>query len=704
MKDLLYPRSVAVIGASEKAGAPAGVAFRNLIDAGFADRLYPVHPSAETIHGIRAFPSVEKVSEAVDCVVVGLSADKVVGALEEAATAGTRAAVVLASGFAELGDEGKARQAELVDAAKRFDMAVCGPNCLGLINVASGIPLYSASVWKELPKGDLAILSHSGSGAVSLSSSGRLGLSHVISAGNSAVCDMADYLMFMAEDESTRAAAIFMETIRDTAAFERAMAAMHTANKPVAVLRVGRSKLGAAASAAHTGSLVSSDEAFATFFRRNGVVAVDDMDELIETACLMTSLKSRPKVPGVGLINVSGGEVAHACDIAEGIGLEFPKLSQQTLDDLTAILPSFATPSNPLDATGAVFADPNLYPACIKTIAADPSVGILAVVQDAPLGLGEAGALNYRKIAGYVADYARDGGKPIVFISNLAGGVHPVVREPLDEAGVPVLNGTRAALKAVLNAAMAPTPTTPDHRAEILPQSKWVARLKTGRPMNEHETKAFLRDHGVPTTRESIAKSGDEAARFAAQIGFPVVLKVASDDLPHKTEVGGVALNLRNEDDVRSAYERIVASVRKHAPTAYVEGISVQEMIEGGVEAIVGLTRHHPFGLAVVAGSGGVFVELLKDAAVGLPPLDQRDAKALIASTRLGALLDGFRGAAPADGAALEDLIVTISEIATTYCPWIEAMDLNPVAVLPKGSGVCVLDALLVPVKNGSAS
>lgn len=675
------------------------------MDAGFADgRLFPVHPTAGTIHGIKAFSSVAQIGEAVDCVVIGVSADKVVSALEDAANAGTRAAVVLASGFAELGEQGKARQAALAEAARRFDMAVCGPNCLGLINVADTIPLYSAAVWKELPKGGLAILSHSGSGAVSLSTSGRLGLSHVISAGNSAVCDMADYLMFLAEDEATRAAAVFMETIRDTQAFERAMAAMHAANKPVAVLRVGRSEMGAAASAAHTGSLVSSDEAFATFFRRNGVVCVDDMDELIETACLMTTLKRRPKVPGVGLVNVSGGEVAHACDIAESVGLGFPTLGQKTLDDLEAVLPSFATPSNPLDATGAVFANPDLYPACIKAIAADPSVGLLAVVQDAPLGLGEAGALNYREIAECVVDYARDGDKPIVFISNLACGVHPLVREPLDKAGIPVLHGTRASLKAVLNASMPPVPAQKGQRNQILPQAKWVARLKTGRAMSEHEAKTFLRDHGVATTREAIAQSAEEAATLALQFGFPVVLKIASEALPHKTEVGGVALNLRTADDVRAAYERIVASVKLHAPDAAIEGVLVQEMVEGGVEAIIGLTRHHPFGLAVVAGSGGVLVELLKDAAIGLPPLDQQEADTLIGSTRLSALLDGFRGAAPADIGAFRDLIVTISEIATTYGAWIEALDLNPVAVLPRGSGVCVLDALLVPAQNGGAA
>jgi acyl-CoA synthetase (NDP forming) len=704
MSKLFYPRSVAVIGASERAGAPAGVVFTNMLEAGWRERLYPVHPKAEKVYGVPAFASMADVPDEVDCVVIGVAADKVTAALEEAAAWGARAAVILASGFAELGEDGRTRQAEVVAVARAAGMAVCGPNCLGLVNVVEGIPLYSAKVWQELPRGGLAILSHSGSGAISLSASGRLGLSHVVSAGNSAVCDLADYLAFLAEDEVTKAAALFMETIHDPRAFERAMTAMHAAGKPVAVLRIGRSKSGAAASAVHTGSLVSSNEAFDEFFRRNGVLVADDMDELIETACLMTTLKSRPSAPGVGLINVSGGEVAHACDVAESIGLTFPTLAETTLRILASMLPSFATPSNPLDVTGAVFADPGLYPRCLTALASDPSIGLLTVVQGAPAALGQDGADNYRKIADNVADYARTGDKPVVFMSNISGGIHPLVRAPLDEAGVPVLQGTRAALKAVLNLSRPPKPAPEMRRSPIPQQEKWVTRLKSGRPFSEHDSKAFLRDHGVTTTMESLARSADESAAIAAELGFPAVLKIASEDLPHKTEVGGVALNLNNETEVRAAYAKIMESVAEHAPDASIDGVLVQQMVTGGVEAIVGLTRHPPFGLAVVVGAGGVLVELLKDAALGLPPFDAREAQRLIESTRLNTLLQGFRGAPAADSAALANLIAMISEIAVAYDQYIEAIDLNPVAVLPRGAGAIVLDALLVPsMKAGTA-
>jgi len=386
------------------------------------------------------------------------------------------------------------------------------------------------------------------------------------------------------------------------------------------------------------------------------------------------------------------------------VGLTFPALEEKTLRFLASVLPNFATPSNPLDVTGAVFADSGLYPRCLTALASDPSVGFLVVVQDAPLGLGQNGADNYRKIADHVADYARTGNKPVVFISNISGGVHPLVRAPLDEAGVPVLQGTRAALKAVLNASRPPKPVSKMRRSPISQQEKWVSRLKSGRPFSEHDSKAFLRDHGVETTREKLARSADESAALAVELGFPAVLKIASEDLPHKTEVGGVALNLKNETEVRAAYAKIMQSAAEHAPDASIDGVLVQQMVSGGVEAIVGLARHHPFGLAVVVGAGGVLVELLKDAVLGLPPFDAQEAQRLIESTRLNNLLQGFRGAPTADSAALANLIAMLSEIAVTYDQYIEAIDLNPVAVLRRGSGVVVLDALLVPsMKTGTA-
>jgi acyl-CoA synthetase (NDP forming) len=696
MERLLHPRSVGVIGATERR-APAGGVFRNLLEAGFRGRLFPIHPSAESIHGVPAVPQIGDLLEPVDCVVIGLSADKVIEALEQAAAAGTRAAVVLASGYAELGPDGWKRQADLVAVAQRTNMAVCGPNCLGLVNVGAGIPLYSATVWKDIPKGRLAIVSHSGSATVSLGTSGRLGLSYVVSSGNSAVCDMADYLCYLARDEQTAAVALFMETLRSPAAFERAMEAMHASGKPVVALRVGRSASGAAASAAHTGSLVSSDEAFAAFFRRIGVIAVDDMDELIETSCLLTGLKKKAAKPGIGLINVSGGEVAHACDVADGLGINFPALAADTTRRLETILPSFATARNPLDVTGAVFADPTLYPRCLETLASDPSVGVLAVLQDAPLGLSAAGARNYRPIAEHVAAYSQKSEKPVVFISNLAVGVHPHARQPLEDAGVPVLCGTRAALKAVHNAAVLSPAIALGRVAEPLPaQSEWIARLQSGQPFDEHETKCFLADHGISVTRERLVRDAEECAAAAAAIGFPVALKIASKDVPHKSDVGGVALGVESARAAAETYVSMIDSVVRLTPAARIEGVLVQEMVTGGVEAIVGLTRHPPFGLAVVVGSGGVFVEVLKDAAIGLPPLGEDAARFMIDSTKLSTLMSGYRGAPAADLDALVGLVVAVANIACSYGDWIEALDINPVSVLPAGRGVTVLDALLV--------
>lgn len=696
---MFEPKHIAVIGASERTGAPAGVAFGNLIEAGFGTNAVPVHPVAQTVFGIPAVRSLAEYEGTIDCAIIGISADKVTQALVDAAAAGARAAVVLASGFAETGADGRRLQQEFTDTARRLNVAVCGPNCMGLANIAKGIPLFSADSWKSAPTGRLAILSHSGSGVISLATSGRLGISQMVSAGNSAVCDIADYLEYLSEDEATGAVALFMESIRDPHAFARAMERMHVSGKPVVAMRVGRSASGAAASAAHTGSLVSSDDAFLDFFDKTGVIVADDMDELIEISKLMSTMRRRPEKPGVGLINVSGGEIAHACDVAENLGLGFSKLDLATEDNLRGILPDFATISNPLDATGAVFADPTLYPRCLSALADDPHIGILAVVQDSPVGLSDEGASGYSLIAQQVADFSGQNDIPTVFISNLSSGLHPTTRKTLEQHGVPNLNGTRASLKAVLAATKLATPRAPLLQKQPRPLPQWQERLRTGVPLSEYETKQFLAAHGIPVTREVIATSANEAAREAAAIGFPVALKVSSRDVPHKTEVGGVELNLRSAEEVQSAYRRIVESVARHAPDAAVDGVLIQEMAEEKIEAIVGLTRHDPFGLAVVVGSGGVLVELLQDAALSLPPLDLPAARAQIGKTRLATLLAGYRGSAPADEEALADLLVKVADIAQAYEGLIAGLDLNPVAVMASGQGVRVLDALLFPAE-----
>lgn len=702
---LMRPRSIAVLGASPRANTLGNNAVVNLQRFGYSGRISPVHPSASEVAGLPAFPSLASLPEAPDCAVVALSADKVADALEEAAARGVRAAVVFASGFAETDDEGRARQNDLQALCERAGLVICGPNCLGLVNVTERISLYSSSVPESLTSGALAVVSHSGSGCIALSTLGRFGMSYIVSAGNAAVVDMAGYLEYLATDASTRVVALFMEQMRDPARFARAMAAMHRAGKPVVALKVGRSAKGAAASAAHTGSLAGSAEAYAEFFRMHGVIAVDDLDEMAESLALMLAVRTPPAGDGLGIISVSGGETAMLCDVAERTGVKLPDPSEATKARLRNALPGFGTASNPLDTTGTAVYDVSVYKACMEALASDPGIALVAVAQDCSPGLSKLGSGNYHRIAQTVAAVAAQLDKPVAFFNPTAGGLHPHVVAPFENTGVAVMQGARASLLAIRRlfeygrALRAPAP---EETAAPEADPVWRARLQSGAPFTEREAKQFLAAHGIQVTRETLAHTEEEAVASAAWLGYPVVLKIESPDIAHKTEVGGVRVGLADAQAVAAAYREILASVRTGAPKAMLAGVLVQEMVSGGVEMIAGLSRQEPFGMGIVAGSGGVLVELVGDAALALVPIGRQRALELIGATRAHALLAGFRGAPPADVDAFAGLLVALSSLGATYGDLIEAIDLNPVAVLPSGRGVRVLDALVIPHRNSN--
>ncbi|MBP2557503.1 acyl-CoA synthetase (NDP forming) [Neorhizobium galegae] len=691
MQALMAPRSIAVVGATERADASSSYVMKNLMRFGYQGQIIPVHPKAGTIFGLPASPSLSALTDVPDVAVIGIAADKVIAALEEAGSTGVKAAVVLASGFAELDEAGRGRQRQLVEIAERYGMAICGPNCLGLFNLGSGAALYSSSLSTNLEKGRFAILSHSGASAIALGNTGRFGLSHIVSAGNSAATDIPNYLDFLATDDDTSAVGIVIEAIREPEKLAAAMEKMHSANKPVIALRAGRSERGAQATAAHTGSLAGSNDAYRAFFRRVGIIEVPDMDGFMETATLCLNLKQRPVKPGVAIVGVSGGGVAHVSDIADDVGLSLPDLQPETVARVKALLPPFATPQNPLDTTGVVFADGGIYRDVLHALADDPSIGLIVATQDAPAGLDDFCASEYLGIAEAVSEYAATGKVPVVFMSNLSSGHHPDLEAKL--SNVPVLRGTKSALTAV---------RTLITRSHAVSWPGKVAATKKNLPagaLTEREAKQLLAADGLPVPREQLVTSADAAAEAAKQLGFPVVMKIESPDILHKTEAGGVKLGIASEAQARAAFDAIMANARAYAPDAALRGLSVQEMVTGGIEALVGLVRHEPFGFGIVVGIGGVLVELVKDSTFDLLPIDLARAEAMIGETRLASLLEGYRGAPKADRKALAELLVQVSDFAARYGGDIEAIDLNPVAVLPDGEGVRILDALIIPRK-----
>lgn len=698
LEALLHPQSVAVVGATERVGASSGFVMRNLLNHGYKGRIYPVHPQAKTLFGLTAVSHIAHLPTPPDVAVICIPAQHVAGALAAAGEAGTKAAVILSSGFAEQDEAGRARQKEIVAIAAAHNMAVCGPNCLGLVGLHSHTALYSSRFPYGVAQGAFALISQSGASAIALSSTGRLGFSYIISSGNSAVTDTADYLQFLATDSATRVIGLVLENVSHPPAFAAAMRAVQAANKQVIALYIGRSNVGAAATAAHTGALSSTFAAASAFLRRQGVIVVESMDELLETAVLQLTLRQPIHKEGVGLIGVSGGGVAHAADFADAAGLELPGLAPETVAQLHTILPTYTTPQNPLDLTGLPFADGSVYQKSLDALASDPAIGLVVAVQDAPVGLDEDGAREYLPIAQGIGDFAATAAVPVVVVSNLSGGHHPLFRQPLQAAGVPLLNGAEAALRAIKHSRKS---AAQKMVAATIPlahsfTAAWRKRFETGVPFTEREVKRLLHEHDIPTTREGLATTVDEAVALARQIGFPVVLKIESAEILHKTEVGGVCLNIGDETAVRQAFAQLLQNAAAYAPTAQLQGVVVQEMVASSVEAFVGISRHHPFGFGIVVGVGGVLVELLAETSFDLLPLDEELASALVAKGPLSKLLAGFRGAPPADRAALVAAILQLARIVETFGDYIDTVELNPIAVLPQGKGVCALDGLLL--------
>jgi acetate---CoA ligase (ADP-forming) len=700
---LLAPRSVAIVGASPRENTLGNNVVVNLSRFGYAGSIFPIHPTAAQVAGLPAYRSFAELPEPAECAVLAVPADKIAAAIEEGAANGLRAAVVFASGFAELGEQGRARQRELQAVCARTGIVLCGPNCLGLVNVRSRVSLYSSGIPEGMRDGGLAVVSHSGSACIALSTLGRFGLSYLVSVGNAAVLDVADYLAYLAEDSETKVVALFIETLRDPAAFALAMRAMHAAGKPVVVLKVGRSAKGAAASAAHTGSLAGNWDAYQAYFRRHGVTAVDDFDELAESVELALKVRIAPQGDGVAVIAVSGGEISLVADLAERAQLRLPELAPETAARLRTVLPAFANIANPLDTTDrGVYDAQNVYGGSIRALAEDPSVSLIAVVQDCSPGLSARGAANYRRIAQTVADAARETAKPVVFFNPSAGGLHPQVIEPFAGSRVAVMQGARASLLAIRRQLAHARFTPPTEPQVLVPAAHWRGRLATGVPFTERESKLFLAAHGIAVTREAVAHDAAAAVQVAAGIGYPVVLRIESPDLPHKTEVGGIRIGLADSAEVEAAFGDILAAPRAAVPEARLHGVLVQEMIPSGIELIAGLSRQEPFGMAIVAGAGGVLVELVQDTALDLCPIDDAKAIALIERTRANRLLCGYRGQPEGDAGAFAALLARLSQIGAAYGDLLEAVDLNPVAVLPPGRGAVVLDALVIPRKPTS--
>jgi len=703
LSPLLNPKAIAVVGASERPGSAGRLVLENLRHLGYQGAVYAVQPKHKEVLGFPCYPDLSSLPGPVDSVAVLLAAEKVLPTLEAAVGMGARAAWVLASGFAEAGPEGEARQVELTRLAAETGLMVCGPNCIGVANLVDRVATYSVALSPATQAGGVSAVVQSGAICLGLANAARFGFRYLISSGNEAVLDSADYIGYLVSDPHTRVIIAFVEGIRSPQRLVAAARAAVEVSKPILLVKVGRSETARRAVQAHTGSLAGSDAVCDAVFSRLGLIRLETLDELLEAAALFASCPL-PQGEGVGLLSLSGGQIGLVSDLAQDLGLEFPTLSEEAQQALTRILPPYSSISNPLDAWGNGDLE-STYPRCVEVISRERDVRLLAVSRDTPPEVARREVEQSLAVAEAAIQAARETGKPVLLFSNLSTGFEPEVRSVLDEGGVPYLQGTRETLRAIQvflryagfrrrmgrpNDAGWPSPVD-------LPG--WRKKLRQARGvLSEVEARCLLAAYGISVPREGVAATAEEAVEVAQGIGYPVVLKILSPDIQHKTEIHGVRVGLNDQMAVVTAFGELMETARRHHPRARLEGVVIQEMIASdAVEVIVGILRDRDFGPVMVFGSGGILVELLEDSTLRLPPLGREEAMEMIHETRVARLLHGVRGRPRADLEALADSLVRLSQLAVDLGDLIDALDINPLMVLPKGQGVRAVDALVEP-------
>ena len=689
LRRLIAPRSIAVVGASPRAGSFGLRTLANL--AHFHGAVYPVNARYEQIGGLACFPSLAALPEKPDCAVLAVPGDGVEATLEEAAAAGVGSVIVYASGYGEMAhaERGKA-QSRLVEIARAARMPMLGPNCMGLVNHALGAGMTFIPEYAGVPRtpGSIAVVSQSGALGYTLAQAWNrgVGFRYFVSAGNSADIDVADLVAALAEDESCRVIACLFEGATSARRMLEAGERARRAGKPVVVFKLGTSEGGAAAARSHTGSLAGSAVAWRALFERAGMIQVDDYEAMLEYARFFASAGT-PLARGVAVISGSGGAGVMAADKAASHGVPMPQPLEETGATLRTIVPEFGAARNPCDPTGQVLSDPDSFGKCCRALLADTQYGVLVV----PGTVALAETANFR--VPEISALARAQPKPVVMVwlsewlqGPGSGGYEADERIPLFRS-MDRCFGAIAAWHARADASAAPP------RKRSSPESAAHAARKVfataGETLSERESGRILSAYGVPVVEERLAQNADEAVAAARAVGYPVVLKAESPTILHKTELGVVRVGIADDTAVRRHYAEIVAAARGHE----LRGVLVQPMIDGA-EVIVGARIDPTVGPLVVVGSGGVLVELIQDTVAALAPVSPAEARAMFARLRGYKLLAGFRGGAAVDLDALADAVARISEFAADFAGEIEEMDVNPLRC--GATRIAAVDALIV--------
>ncbi len=705
---MLSPKSLAVVGASSDLHGLRGRILEIILTHPYAGKVYPVSRSASEVQGLKAYPSVDALPEPVDLAILIIPAQYILAELERCGRAGIKAAVILSSGFAEEGEAGMRAQAEIAAIARRYDMAVVGPNSEGFANIAAGLcPTFSPALDKNagpikpknaLGHGQVSVISQSGGLGFAFVDRARprnISFRHVVTTGNEAALEVFDFVEYLLDEMGTDLFLLLLEDVKSPEKFKRVAQKALRLGKPIIVGKIGQSEAGSRAAASHTAALAGSQSAYRAMFERYGLIEAHDLDEMLDLAVGFLACGDKlPNGKRVGICTSSGGAGVWMADACAAAGLEMPVLDAETRKSIDVHIPSYGTSQNPVDST-AQGVHKMGYATFARLVAQSPLIdGVMVVVTARRSAFLESDLPKLKELK-------KDSGKPVFMWTYTLPSDRSI--EILNEAGYPLFTGalgcarTMAAMvdyrrlreQMLAQPARAPAahPACDKVRATLAESGDVLCEWRAG---------PLLAAYGIgESNHERLAQSAAVAEAIAKTIGGPVALKVQSGGIPHKTEAGAVVLDVA-AGDVRAAYERIVTSAKSYAPAAEIEGVLVQPMAKPGREVILGINRDERWGPLMMVGLGGTQVEAMNDVAFAAVPLDREAALALLKRLKAATILGAWRGVAEADADALADLMVKLSQFAADHADDIAEIDLNPVIVHNKGDGVSVVDALIV--------
>lgn len=709
---LTHPRNVVLVGASDRPGSWAARVWRNLNRYEYPGKIHLFNPGRDEVFGQECYRDFQSMPEAPDHLIVLVPAQHVPGLLRSGAAAGARSATVFSSGFGEAFDrEGEKLGRELRKVIRETGLGVSGPNCMGNICGPSGFVTLTEDRPLSPGRGPVALVGQSGGVMIFCNQAlGERGIKagYLITSGNEAGLSAADYIAYFAAQPEIKVVVVYVEALKDVARFCAACREARAQGKHVVAIKLGATEAGRNAAMAHTGSLAGSLEAFDALAADLGIVRAETLDDAVEITELLVHTGAAPGTR-IGAITLSGAYRGLLLDASEKHGLQFPPLQQETLDRLNAILGVGSLVSNPIDGGFGVLTSADNFINSIVALEADPQIDMLLVQESLPR---EPGSDRAEKYIAMVEDYVLTrASKPIAFITPVTHSQTDYSRNLRDTArhvsflqeanrALRAIGATaRAAESAALAAASAPKANAAQKK-QLAALKALTKGAKSPIALNERDSKAILSNWQLPFAPEAFVRTPKAAASAARAIGFPVVLKAVSASLTHKSDAGAVILNIRNEKALAVAWARIRDNVKAYAnannAVHKIDGMIVAKQVSGGLELVLGLHRDPEAGLVLMVGMGGVWLELIKDVAFAIPPLTRRKAQAVLAQTRAGVLLNGYRGGPRYDAGSVIDAMVALGNFAAHAGAHIASVDLNPFTVLPEGQGACALDALII--------